>query len=109
MFELVGGSHAGGSQDLHGPPHGTPLVSTVARAAQLLGMDPGQLAGAVERAQLDPWGRHADGSAVYGWPQLCGLAVELGATIPKPGRLGWGQAAADRGRHNRRSKHNQQP
>jgi hypothetical protein len=93
--------------DLRLPPYGQPLVSTVPRAAELLGLDPGRLLGAVERAQLAVWGRHADGSPVFPWPQLCALAAELGATLPKPGRYGWGEAAADRGRHHQHHKHKQ--
>jgi hypothetical protein len=88
------------------PPAGQPIVSTVGRAAELLQLDPDRLARAVQVARLDPWGRHANGSAVYAWGRLCALAVELGSPIPERYAHAWRhyQASADRGRANQRRK-----
>jgi hypothetical protein len=49
------------------PPAGEPIVSTVGRAGELLGVDPARLAVAVRDAQLPAWGRHASGEPVYAW------------------------------------------
>jgi hypothetical protein len=88
------------------PPAGEPIVSTVGRAGELLGVDPARLAVAVRDAQLPAWGRHASGEPVYAWGRLCGLAAELGVTIPDRHGQHWRTYAekADRGRANRRRK-----
>jgi hypothetical protein len=91
------------------PPAGQPIVSTVGRAAELLELDTGRLASAVEAAQLPPWGRHASGEPVYRWGRLCALAVELGSILPARYTHAWriwkqNQTKADRGRANRKSK-----
>jgi hypothetical protein len=41
------------------------IVATVGAAAEELGADPGQLAQAVEEADLQPWGQHANGDPVF--------------------------------------------
>jgi hypothetical protein len=91
------------------PPAGQPIVSTITRAAELLELKPERLAGAVKRARVPAWGRHASGAPVYPWGRLCALAVELGATLPARYGHAWRtwqqlQAKADRGRANRKSK-----
>jgi hypothetical protein len=60
-----------------------PLVVTVARASELLGVDPGRLAVAVDRAELPAWGRHASGVEVWRWPELCRVAAAAGISVPK--------------------------
>jgi hypothetical protein len=59
-----------------------PLVSTASRAATMLGCEPAQLVTAAATAGLEPWGRHANGAAVYRWPELCRAAAAAG--IPTP-------------------------
>ena len=57
---------------------GEPLVADVARAAGILGCDPGRLAAAVNSAGLVAWGKHQSGADVYSWDTLFELARELG-------------------------------
>jgi hypothetical protein len=89
-------------------PEGVPLVSSLSRAAELLALDPGHLAAAIDRAGLEPWpGRHADGSMVWPWSALVGLARQLGADVPAnlaPERRGSLSSHQQRGRANRYQK-----
>jgi hypothetical protein len=54
-----------------------PIVSTVPRAAAVLGVDAERLAALVELASLEVWGHHAGGLPVYRWPELVELAAEI--------------------------------
>jgi hypothetical protein len=63
-------------------PDHQPLVSTLPRAAFLLGLEPAALSAAVDRAGLEAWGRHADGSSVCAWPRLLAAAAAAGLPIP---------------------------
>jgi hypothetical protein len=86
-------------------PLGVPLVSTVARCAELLHVEPARLAAAVERAGLIPWGRHASGEPVWRWQELAQLGQQLGGQLPATWRHAWRQyEQAARGRANRKRK-----
>jgi hypothetical protein len=106
MGSNIGSTVGGALPRSRTPPAGEPIVSTVGRAGELLGVDPARLAVAVKVAQLRPWGRHASGEPVYPWGRLCAVAAELGATIPDRYGQHWRHyaAAADRGRANRQRK-----
>jgi len=83
---------------------GEPLVSTTDRAAEMLGVDPGRLAGAIGAKQLQPWGRHASGDPVFRWDALFELARELGAVVgesPAERRRRQHQQRQERGRRTR--------
>jgi hypothetical protein len=72
------------------PKHraGDPVVSTLERAAHLFRLELDQLVDAVAAAGLAPWGRHASGAAVYRWPELVGVAQDLGATVATRSKKG---------------------
>jgi hypothetical protein len=60
-----------------------PIVATLSRAGELLGCDPARLADAVGAVGLAPWGQHADGAAVWRWPELVAAARDhLGIPVP---------------------------
>jgi hypothetical protein len=63
-------------------PDHQPLVSTLPRAAWLLGLAPEALEAAVDRAGLEEWGRHADGSSVFAWGPLLEAVQAAGFPIP---------------------------
>jgi hypothetical protein len=65
-------------------PEGVPVVSTIDRAAAMLGLEPGRLAQAVAQAGVPVWGHHATGVVVHRWVELLDVARELGAKVPKP-------------------------
>jgi hypothetical protein len=67
----------------------TPLVSTLPRAALMLGLEPEVLAAAVDRAGLQEWGRHADGSSVFAWGSLLKVAADAGLDVPKQSGHRW--------------------
>ena len=61
-----------------------PVVSTVPRAATMLGVQPDRLHEAVTRAELEPWARHADGSDCFRWPELVAAVRDhLGVAVPR--------------------------
>jgi hypothetical protein len=98
----------GRSKGIH--PLGVPIVATLARAGELLRVDPSQLADAVSRARLPAWGFHQDGSPVWKWGQLVRLGQQLGGQLPPSLAHHWRQyEAADRGRANRYGKTSKQP
>lgn len=83
---------------------GEPLVSDVARAAGILGCDPGRLAAAVSTRQLQPWGQHNSGADVFRWDELYELARELGMVAgesPAERRRRQYEQRQRRGRRNR--------
>jgi hypothetical protein len=51
-----------------------PRVSTLDRAAELLGIPEGELARRVAAAGLEPFASHASGAPTYRWKQLTALA-----------------------------------
>lgn len=63
---------------------GVPLVATVERAAELLGVPSADVAAAATK--LEPWGRHADGSDVY---RLADLRRRLGRPGRRSRTRGW--------------------
>jgi hypothetical protein len=80
----MGGQKTGPSH-----PDGMPVVSTLARAARLLGCSEAELTAAVERSSLEVWGAHADGSPVWQWRALMAAANEAGLPIPPKARAVW--------------------
>jgi hypothetical protein len=77
-----------GTRRLRSPLHhpNDPIVSTITRAAVILGVDAERLGRAVRDAQVEPWpGRHADGSEVYSWWRLVEVARPLGPPTPPGG------------------------
>jgi hypothetical protein len=62
---------------------------------------------AVQDAHLEPWPwRHADGSLVYPWRDLCRVAVDLGAAVRSPKRMR-SRAQTERERARARQQGNQ--
>jgi hypothetical protein len=83
-------------------PLGVPIVATVERCAELLGIEADRLAAAVARARLAPWGAHASGEPVWRWRELVELGQQLGGKVPASLSHSWrSYAAAERGRQNR--------
>lgn len=70
-------------------PDAQPLVAHLERAAGLLGLEPHDLEAAVTSAQLEPWGEHAQGMAVYSWPRLLEVAAAAGLPIPQRKQHAW--------------------
>jgi len=75
-------------------PLGEPVVSTLERAAGILGCEPPRLAEAL--AGLEPWGQHASGQPVWRWPELCAAAAAAGIKAPtiRPTLAAWRKAKA---------------
>jgi hypothetical protein len=69
-------------------PEGVPVVADIARAADMLDLDPERLAQAVTEAGLRSWGAHASGAPVWRWEELLAVARQLGGHIPKQLTLG---------------------
>jgi hypothetical protein len=63
-------------------PEGIPLVATLGRAADLLGIDPARLGSTVAAAGLQPRARHANGEPCWAWPELLAVARSLGVDPP---------------------------
>jgi hypothetical protein len=84
-------------------PEGVPVVADIARAADMLDLDPERLAQAVTEAGLRPWDAHASGLPVWRWVELLEVARQLGAEVPAllaPGPRAL-TVKQDRGRRNR--------
>jgi hypothetical protein len=59
-----------------------PLVADVGRAAALLKVPERELLAAIRQAQVEVWGVHSQGMAVYRWEELVEAAAAAGLSVP---------------------------
>jgi hypothetical protein len=66
-----------------------PLVADVGRAAMLLKVGERELLAAIRQAQVEVWGVHSQGMAVYRWEELVEAAAAAGLAVPKRKGHAW--------------------